>query len=217
MKKTTSQRRARTVLLTGFDPFGGETRNPSWEAVRRLRGKRIGGARVAAVQLPTQFEASRKKLLAAIKRVRPDVVMLVGQAGWRASICLERVAINVIDARIPDNAKRQPVDVPVIESGPVAYWSTLPIKAMQAMLRKAGIACEISNSAGTYVCNAVFYALMHHIATQAPHLRGGFIHIPFIPEQVENKPGAASVGLGHAIQALICSVKLVALGDLKVL
>ena len=183
-----SSEKAKVVLLTGFAPFGGESVNPSWQAAQALHGRRIAGHRIVARQLPVEFGASLKELRAAIRETTPALVLCVGQAGGRASISLERVAINVDDARIPDNAGAQPIDSEIVKDGPAAYFTGLPIKAMLAALREAGIPAEVSQTAGTYVCNHVFYGLMHALRNR--RIRGGFVHIPYSPEQAENHPGA---------------------------
>jgi pyroglutamyl-peptidase len=201
------------VLLTGFDPFGGESVNPSWEAVRRLDGAVIHGHRVVALRLPTEFRRSHSALKSALARWRPRLVLCVGQAGGRATISLERVAINLIDARIPDNSGRKPIDVAVVKNAPAAYFSTLPIKALLQALREAQLPAEISNSAGTFVCNAVFFGLMHALAapasprrsptpSAAPRARGGFVHAPFLPAQAAHYPGAPSLAEDEVVRAL---------------
>lgn len=189
------------ILLTGFDPFGGEQINPSWEAVRSLHGQRLGGHLIVARQLPTEFAASLRVLKAALREVTPAIVLGVGQAGGRHQLSIERVAINVQDARIPDNAGAQPLDEPVIAGGPAAYFSTLPIKAMLAALHAQGLPAEISNSAGTYVCNHIAYAMLH-LAAKRRGVRAGFIHIPFLPEQAAQRHGAASMALADVERAL---------------
>lgn len=166
-----------TVLLTGFAPFGGDARNPSWDAIAPLHRRRIGGHRVVARCLPVEFGASSRTLRAAIRETRPRMVVCVGLAAGRDAISLERIAINVDDARIPDNAGACPVDAAVVPGAPAAYFATLPIKAMRAALRDAGIPAEVSQTAGTYVCNHVFYALMHALQ-RTPAVRAGFIHVP---------------------------------------
>lgn len=166
----------RNVLLTGFAPFDGAVGNPSWDAARVLDGEDIAGHRIAARRLPVEFGVARDALRQAIRELRPALVLCTGLAFGRSAISLERVAINVDDARIPDNAGRQPVDVPVVRRGPAAYFSTLPIKAMYAAIGKAGIPVEVSQSAGTYVCNHVFYGLMH--ALRGRRIRAGFVHVP---------------------------------------
>ncbi len=184
------------VLLTGFDAFGDARHthpaiNPSWLAVQALHGQQIGGHDVIAAQLPTVFATSGAALGQLLRLHQPALVLCVGQAGGRAALSLERVALNVMDARIADNAGQQPVDVPVVAGGPAAYFSTLPIKAMLLALQRAGLAVEVSQTAGTFVCNQVFYLLMHALARQRgrPRTRGGFVHVPYVPEQ--GSPGMA--------------------------
>ncbi len=191
-----------TLLLTGFAPFGGEELNPSWEAVRRLDGERLGDLPVVAAQLPTAFGAALRVLDELLDRYRPTLVVAVGQAGGRAELSLERIAINVDDARIPDNAGRQPIDEPVVAGGPAAYFSTLPIKAMVHALRAAGFPAAVSQTAGTFVCNHVFYGLQHRL--QGTGVRGGFIHIPYLPAQAANQPGAPSM----ALETLVAGLRL---------
>src|SRR3954463_568537 len=146
------------ALVTGFEPFGGDSVNPSSLAVGKLK-KRIGGVAVHTAELPTSYAYSAKVLLAAIEKGKPDIVLCVGQAGGRTELCLERVAINVQDARIRDNDGKQPIDKPVVKDGPPAYFSTLPIKACVAAMRQGGLAATVSNTAGTFVCNHILYAL----------------------------------------------------------
>lgn len=176
-----------TVLLTGFEPFGGEVENPSARVARALDGQTIEGRLVRGVVLPVAFGAAITSLKAAIEQHRPELVVAVGQAGGRPCITLERVAINVDDARIADNAGQQPIDVPVIEGGPVGYWSTLPIKAILRALRDARIPADVSQSAGTFVCNHLFYGLMHVL--EGTGVRGGFVHVPYLPEQAARVQG----------------------------
>lgn len=194
-----------TVLLTGFDPFGGERLNPSWEAVQSLHHKRIAGHTVVARQLPTVFDASLLELARLLREHRPALVICVGQAGGRAAISLERIAINVNDARIPDNAAAQPVDTPVVADGPAAYFTSLPIKAMLQALQRAGIAAEVSQTAGTFVCNHVFYGLMHELATRRGfrRTRGGFVHVPWLPEQ--GQPSMATDELVRGLRVAIAA------------
>lgn len=195
---------ARPVLLTGFAPFGGEAANPSWQAVSLLDGERIAGHRIATRCLPVAFGESLRALDAAIDELRPALVLCIGQAGGRAQLSIERIAINIDDARIPDNLGAQPVDVAVAADGPAAYFSDLPIKAMLAALRAAGIPAEISQTAGTYVCNHVFYGLMHRLRRDADSagVRGGFVHIPFAPAQAAQHPGAPSLSIETVAEAL---------------
>jgi len=191
----------RAVLVTGFEPFGGATTNPSECVARALDGQTIGGRSVVAAVLPCVFDDSRRALVRAIARARPELVVCVGEAGGRAEISVERVAINVDDARIPDNAGAQPIDRAVVTRGPVAYWSSLPIKAIVAALHAEKIAAAVSQSAGTFVCNHVFYALMHALRDRHG-VRGGFVHVPYLPEQVIARPGIPSMALAQATRAL---------------
>lgn len=197
------------ILLTGFDPFGGETVNPSWEAVSALHGRRVGGHRIVALQLPTEFAASLRALRRALREERPAIALGVGQAGGRSRLSLERVAINVNDARIPDNAGAQPVDEPVVAGGPAAYFSTLPIKAMLAALREEGLPAEISNTAGTYVCNHIAYAMAHYTARQRG-VRTGFLHIPFLPDQAVSHAHAPSMSLEDVRRGLLVALRTAA-------
>jgi len=197
-----------TILLTGFEPFGGETINPSWEAVRRLDGWTAPGLRVVAGLMPCEFGAARSTLEALIARHQPQCLIAVGQAGKRAEISVERVAINVDDARIPDNAGRQPIDEPVVPGGPAAYFATLPIKAIVHGLRAAGIPAAVSQTAGTFVCNHVFYAAMHAAARRGDAMRAGFIHFPYLPEQAARHDGAASLPLDLVVKALQLAAQL---------
>ena len=173
------------VLLTGFDAFGGDTVNPSWLAAQALHGEVIAGHVVVAAQLPTEFVASKTAIGALLRRHKPALVLCLGLAGGRSALSLERVAINLQDARIADNAGAQPVDIPVVRSGTAAYFSTLPVKAMLDSLTSASINAEISQTAGTFVCNHVFYVLMRALKKQSSwgKIRGGFMHVPYLPGQ----------------------------------
>lgn len=195
---------APVVLLTGFDPFGGEAINPSWLAAQALHGRRIAGHRVVSARLPVVFGESLASLHRLLAEHRPALVICTGQAGGRAALSLERVAINVDDARIPDNANRQPVDDPVVALGPAAYFSSLPIKAMHQALRHEGIAAEVSQTAGTFVCNHVFYGLMHALATRRgfKRARGGFIHVPWLSGQ-----GEPSMPLDEMVRGLRVAIR----------
>jgi pyroglutamyl-peptidase len=173
------------VLVTGFDPFGGQRVNPSWQAVQALHDSRIAGHRVVGAELPTVFVKCLQAMRGLLRQHRPTLVICTGQAGGRTAISLERVAINVDDARIADNAGAQPVDRAVVPQGPAAYFTGLPIKAMLQAMLDAGINAEVSQTAGTFVCNHLFYGLMHELASEPAWrgVRGGFIHVPWLPEQ----------------------------------
>lgn len=197
----------KTVLITAFEPFDGETVNPSWEAVRELGGRELHGACVVAHQLPCEFGRSLQVLWQAIDQLQPEIVIAVGQAGGRAELSVERIGINVDDARIADNRGQQPVDEPVVPGGPAAYFATLPIKAMVAAIRAAGIPVAVSQTAGTYVCNHVMYGLLHHLQQHYPQTRGGFIHIPYLPAQAAAHPGKASMAAETVIAGLEIAVR----------
>jgi len=196
------------VLITGFDPFDKEAVNPSWEAARALDGWHCDGAEVHARRISCIFGTALRELDAAIDELQPALVLCIGQAGGRSEISPERVAINVDDGRIPDNAGRQPIDLPVVAGAPAGYFSTLPIKAIVRDLRAAGIPASVSNTAGTFVCNHLFYGLMHRLATRsAAGQRGGFIHIPYLPAQVARLPGQPSMALETVVAALRVAVR----------
>lgn len=196
--------RVRSVLVTGFDPFGGDHVNPSWEAVRALDGQTIGGHRIVAAQLPTVFDRSLDVLRILLAAHRPVLTICTGQAAGRAALSLERIAINVNDARIADNALAQPIDTPVIAGGPAAYFSSLPIKAMLAALEARGLRAEVSQTAGTFVCNHVFYGLLHELATRAEFagVRGGLIHVPWLPQQ-----GQPSMAVDEIVEGLMVAIE----------
>lgn len=190
------------VLLTGFQPFAGETMNPSAEIARALDGEVIEGHTVAGVVLPCVFGAAISALQAELDRVDPALVLCLGQAGGRAAISVERVAINLKDARIADEAGQRPLDRAVIEGGPAAYFSSLPVQAIARALREAGLPAEVSHTAGTFVCNHVFYGLMHALSARTS-VRGGFVHVPFTPEQA-----ARHGAWGLAIEAQLRGVRV---------
>jgi pyroglutamyl-peptidase len=196
----------KTVLLTGFEPFNKEPINPAWETVRALDGWAEGDFVVVARQLPCVFGDANEAMRALVDELKPALVIAVGQAGGRVDLSVERVAINVDDAPIKDNADCQLVDEPIVRGGPAAYFSTLPIKAIVAALRAAGLPASVSQTAGTFVCNHVFYGLMHALARRAG-VRGGFIHIPYLPEQAARHPGAASMALGQMIEGIRIAVR----------
>ncbi|MBB5895291.1 pyroglutamyl-peptidase I [Kutzneria kofuensis] len=179
-----------TVLLTGFEPFGGDAANPSWEAVRLVD---VPGVELAKQLLPCVFGASITALRQAVREHDPDVVIAVGLAGGRDAITPERVAINLDDARIPDNAGRSPVDEPIVDGGPAAYFTGLPVKAGVQAMQAMNVPAAVSHTAGTFVCNHVFYGLMHLIATERPHVRGGFVHVPYSAEMaVPDQPALST-------------------------
>jgi pyroglutamyl-peptidase len=205
------------ILLTGFEPFGEDTVNPSWLAARRAGDLLAAeGIAVNALELQCVFGESASALTDAIDRLNPDIVVCVGLAGGRGRISIERVAINCDDARIPDNKGQRPIDEEVIPGGPAAYFSSLPIQAALRDLQIAGIRGEVSQSAGTYVCNHLFYALMHSLASK-PGIRGGFVHVPYLPEQLSEGSTTPSMPLDTMAEgiAVIVRTALNAQADVK--
>lgn len=174
------------ILVTAFDPFGGEKINPALEAVKLMKDE-IVGAEVVKLMVPTVFRKSIDKAVKAIEKENPDAVLCVGQAGGRFDLTPERVAINMDDSRIEDNEGNQPIDEPIYKDGDSAYFSTLPIKAIVKEIREGGLPASVSNTAGTFVCNHLMYGVLYHIAKNEKNIRGGFIHVPFTPEQVVNR------------------------------
>lgn len=193
------------VLVTGFDPFGGEPINPAWEAVKAMKDT-IAGAEIVKMQIPTVVGKSIEKIHQKMKELQPDLVISVGQAGGRFGVTPERVAINVTDARIPDNEGNQPIDEPIFPDGPAAYFSNLPVKAMVQAIKDAGYPSVLSNSAGTYICNHVMYGILYYIEKEFPNVRGGFIHVPYAPSQVVNKPSTPSMALADITASLEAAV-----------
>jgi len=189
------------ALVTGFEPFGGDSVNPSFEALALLPAD-LGDLTIATQVLPCRFGAALSALERAIAATAPDIVLGVGLAGGRSELSLERVAINVDDARIADNGSQQPVDRPIVPDGPAAYFATLPIKSAVAAMREAGLPAAVSNSAGTFVCNHVFYGLMHLAATRFPAVRAGFLHVPYLPSQAARLPGTPSMALGEIVRGV---------------
>lgn len=193
------------ILVTGFDPFGGEKINPAIEAVKRLP-ETIHGATIERVEIPTVFHRSAEVMKAKMEEVHPDVVLNIGQAGGRAGITPERVAINQDDARIPDNDGQQPIDETIQADGETAYFSTLPIKAMVEAIRAQGLPASVSNTAGTFVCNHIMYQALYLTHTAFKGCKAGFVHIPFLPEQVTDKPGQASMNLDDIVKGLTAAI-----------
>lgn len=192
------------IIVTGFDPFGGEKINPSIECVKAL--PEIEGVELIRLELPTVFKKSAKRLNEVINDVKPDAVLSVGQAGGRAGITMERIAINVDDARIPDNISQQPIDEEIQVEGEAAYFSTLPIKRIVKAIREAGISAEVSNSAGTFVCNHIMYQALFAATKADKPFKAGFMHIPFIPEQTTDKP---SLPLEESTKALQIAIETI--------
>ena len=193
------------IIVTGFDPFGGETINPSIECVKAL--PEIEGVELIRLELPTVFKESAKRLNEVINDVKPDAVLSVGQAGGRPEITMERIAINVDDARIPDNISQQPIDETIQTEGEAAYFTALPIKRIVKAIREAGISAEVSNSAGTFVCNHIMYQSLFAATKADKPFKAGFMHIPFIPEQTTDKPSLPLEESTRALQIAIETIR----------
>lgn len=197
------------LLLTAFDPFGGEKINPALEAVKLVKDK-IDNVEVVKLEVPTVFRKSIEKVTAAMESEKPDVVVCIGQAGGRFDITPERVAINVDDARIPDNEGNQPVDTPIFEDGAPAYFSSLPIKSITKAIKEAGLPSSISNSAGTFVCNHLMYGVLYTIDKKYKGMKGGFIHVPFIPQQVVGRTDhVPSMSLDDIVKGLEAAIRAI--------
>ena len=193
------------ILVTGFDPFGGEKVNPALEAAKSLPSE-IHGAEIHWVEIPTVFYKAAEVLETAIVRFQPDAVLCIGQAGGRASLTPERVAINQDDARIPDNQGNQPIDTPIRLDGQAAYFSTLPIKAMVQAIKEEGLPATVSNTAGTFVCNHLMYQALYLADKKFANMRAGFMHIPYMTEQVINKPNTASMNLTDIVRGIEAAI-----------
>ncbi len=190
----------RKLLITGFDPFGSDTVNPSWEAVQALPDT-VGDFVLCKLQIPTIYGNAAQAVLDAAERFDPDVILCIGQAGGRSCVTPERIAVNIRDARIPDNAGFQPQGIPVAEDGPAAYFATVPVKAMAETIQAVGLPAAVSNSAGTFVCNDTLYTLLHRCAPTRRKV--GFLHVPYLPEQ-----GAPSLPLAQIVTALTAAIKV---------
>lgn len=198
------------ILITGFDPFGGEPVNPAYEAVKLLPDE-IGGTHIIKLEVPTVFGKAGAVLEEGIKEHQPDAVICVGQAGGRSGMSVEKTAINFQDARIPDNEGNQPIDQPIKEDGDTAYFATVPVKAMVAKMRENGIPAFVSYTAGTYVCNELMYTLLYLTHKKYPKIRGGFIHVPYAMGQTVDKPnGTPAMALESIARGLECAVAAVA-------
>lgn len=195
------------LLLTAFDPFCGASINPAREALK-LVADRVADVEIVKLEVPTVFGKSIAAVTAAIQQNRPDAVLCIGQAGGRYGLTPERVAINIDDASIPDNEGNQPMDAPIFEDGAPAYFSTLPIKAMVAAIREAGLPASVSNTAGTFVCNHLMYGVLYTLTKHYPGVRGGFMHVPFIPSQTLQRPAPSMScqDIARGIEAAITAI-----------
>lgn len=196
------------ILITAFDAFGGETINPSWEAVQRITPP--PQVELIRLQVPTVFGESLEKTIDAIRREKPDVVLCIGQAGGRGAVTPERVALNLMDASIPDNVGTMPVDVPVVQGGENALFATVPVKRIVEAIRKAGIPGQLSNTAGTFVCNQLLYGVLSYCQAKNLPTQAGFIHVPYLPEQAEGKKDCPSLSLEQIVTALEAALACVA-------
>lgn len=196
------------ILLTGFEPFGGESINPAKEAVKLVKDE-IKGAQIVKYYVPVVFGKAIDTVYEAMKKENPDAVLLIGQAGGRYEMTPERVAINCDDARIPDNEGNSPVDQPVFADGAAAYFSTLPIKKMVEYMKAANIPAAISNTAGTYVCNHLMYGVRYYLEKEFPNTIGGFMHVPFLHEQVMNKKETASLSKDDVVKGIEASLEAI--------
>ena len=201
------------ILVTGFDPFGGEETNPAIESVKRI-DENIEGAEIIKLEIPTVFHKAADVIEEKIKEVKPDVILSVGQAGGRYGITVERVAINEDDARIEDNEGNQPIDVKIREDGASAYFASLPIKAMVEEIKKENIPASVSNTAGTFVCNHIMYQDLY-LAEKYGNIKAGFIHVPFLTEQVVDKPNTASMSLDDIVRGLNAAIRAIVKYDDK--
>ncbi len=196
------------ILLTAFEPFGGDTVNPAQEAVKLVPDS-IDGAEIVKLDVPVVVGKSVEIVRQSMEKEKPDAVLCIGQAGGRIGLTPERVAINIDDARIPDNEGNQPIDQPIFADGEPAYFATLPVKAMVAAIREAGIPASLSNTAGTFVCNHLMYGVLYHIAKSYPGMRGGFMHVPFLHEQVMNRPNTASLSKQDIVTGIVAALKAI--------
>ena len=190
----------RKLLITGFDPFGGATVNPAWQAVRLLPAT-IADFEVHKLEIPTVFGKGAETVLAAAHTIRPDVILCIGQAGGRAAVTPERIGVNIRDAKIPDNQGNMPRGEFCANDGPAAYFSNVPVMAMAEAIQAAGLPGMVSNSAGAFVCNDTLYRLLHHYA--GTDVKVGFIHVPYAPEQ-----GSPSLPLEQTAAALEAAIRV---------
>ncbi|BDR58961.1 pyroglutamyl-peptidase I [Xylocopilactobacillus apicola] len=202
------------ILVTGFNPFGDDKINPAIETVKRLSDS-IAGAQIIKLEIPTEFGRCAEVVKEAIKNYQPDYVLNVGQAGGRFAITPERVAINLDDGRIKDNAGYQPFNQRIHEDGAPAYFTQLPVKAMARAIREAGLPAEVSNTAGTFVCNHIFYQVQYMKDKEFPKIKAGFIHIPFLPDQVVTRPGTPSLSLEDDVRGITAAINAIVERDGK--
>lgn len=196
------------VLVTGFDPFGGEKINPALEVIKQLRNN-IGGAEIVKMEIPTVFGKSIDAVAKAIDEIKPDFILSIGQAGGAFAITVERVAINENDARIPDNEGNQPIDTPIDPEGENAYFATIPIKAIVQSIKEKQIPAQVSNSAGTFVCNHLMYGVLNYIARNKLNIKAGFMHIPFLTEQAVSRTNVPCMSLNTMVEAIETAIEVI--------
>ena len=196
------------LLLTGFEPFGGEKINPALEAVRSVKDQ-IGSLRVIKLQVPVVYHEAGRVVCEAMEKEKPDAVLCIGQAGGRDAVTVERVAVNVMDAASPDNVGQVMQDIPVVPEGPDGYLATLPVKKMIAAVQEKQIPCRISNTAGTYVCNSLIYQVQHWAQQNMPGVKACFVHVPYVPEQTLDKPDKPSMPLVDIITAIEAAIEAI--------
>ncbi|WP_145115499.1 pyroglutamyl-peptidase I [Staphylococcus argensis] len=203
------------ILVAAFDPFGGEKINPALEAVKSLEDT-IGNHQITKLEIPTVFHKSKQVIEQELEQRDYDAVLVVGQAGGRFELTPERIGINVDDARIPDNEKHQPIDQSIQAEGKAAYFSNMPVKRMVEAIKEAGVPARLSNTAGTFVCNHILYQLGYLQATRFSNIRFGFIHVPYVPEQVTNKPNQPSMAYETMVKGLTAAIRVIDQQDEKV-
>lgn len=196
------------ILVTGFDPFGQDTMNPAIEAVKRLPDT-ISGADIIKLEIPTVFNKSAEVTHEAMAKHDVDYVLNIGQAGGRFDLTPERVAINLDDARIPDNEGNQPIDVEIKADGESAYFSQHPVKAMVTAIKNAGLPASVSNTAGTFVCNHIMYQSLYLTHKEFPKAKAGFMHVPFLPEQVLERPGMPAMSLEDITRGIVAAIEAI--------
>lgn len=197
------------VLVTAFGPFGGQQINPALQVLNALPGQ-LHGTDLVKLEVPTAFHLSARAAIEKIRTIKPDAVVMLGQAGGRMGITVERVALNIDDADIPDNKGVKPADAPIAQDGPAAYFATLPIKSMVSAIIKSGVPASISNTAGTYVCNHLLYSVLHLLAKELPGTRAGFVHLPWLPEQIKKKDlSSFRLALEEQVRGVSAAIKAV--------
>lgn len=203
------------ILVAAFDPFGGEKINPALEAVKSLDDT-IGDHQITKLEIPTVFHKAKQVIEQELEQQNYDAVLVIGQAGGRFELTPERIGINVDDARIPDNEKNQPIDQSIQAEGEAAYFSNMPVKRMVEAIKEAGVPARLSNTAGTFVCNHILYQLGYIQATRFSNIRFGFIHVPYVPEQVTDKPNQPSMSLETMVKGLTAAIRVIDQQDEKI-